>query len=602
MSKVTSVIDQMKAENLLEGSDILNQITDLRSGLTLASDGKKLNFDDYFEWLQTKTATVPHIELLPHVPSRQESNYIIQLIEALEQVQERAAFTINRAIAFQTRLIEVSAAIASASAAFEAWYLLALEEYFHATEIKLPQAARKALATSEFNRLMGNAPIIVQTLQTAVKAEIVTLEAKKKMAREKFEMGREQVNASWASQLPGNLGVSGDPGSLRLVREVKEVEDDDDEAPPSFVSKRPRLTEPASGGIEYFATGTPLTINTIAEPPNNEYVVVGRALGASAVKDEERVEETIDVIVPTVVCEKVVFEPKDEPAVTSAKEADKIIVLEEVTTVSTADEASEEPAKKADIPDLSQDDLIETTLPPQAAKEALQTYNPELAEVMTQAQTDAAQNALVATSVCGTALVDHKTYMGVDVGAGSDRTVASVITTKDGVITKVEPIPVELIPLDPGIIQVAEAVEQAEQSARQQIAAGLNIPSAFFKTGDPQPATEISPAQALATFSDDDGEIDPEDIAASVEKEEDVFDAENAVIETINLRTPEPAPQVKPAIRLVETDAELDDLLLTKRKPVSTPPVPVASQADAPPPASPLPTRKKLSFVYDDEA
>lgn len=252
MSKVASVLNDLKAEVLLEGSYILTQIADLRARLTVPSEGKQLNFDDYFFYIQRLIDDIPRIELLNRIPKMNEANYTIELIESLDIVQEKILEAQNKAITFQTHLAEVETAIQEVSGTFEAWYLLALAERLDQLELSLPVATRKGLAASEFNRLMGGTRVAVLTLQTALKAERERLDAKKKMAIKKFELGREQVNASWANRLPEFMGVSSQPSALGLL---KDDTPEEEESEVTFISKRKPLSEPPIPHFKETATG-----------------------------------------------------------------------------------------------------------------------------------------------------------------------------------------------------------------------------------------------------------------------------------------------------------------------------------------------------------
>jgi hypothetical protein len=532
-------MNQIKAENLLSGSDILTQIAELRESVRMPSEGQKLSFDDYFAWLQEEGTKIPRIELLKTVPARQEGNYTVQLIEALDQVQEKIAFVYNKLITFQTRLIEVDTAIKTAAGTFEAWYLLALDEHLSHTELKLPQTARKGLATSEFNRLMSGAPVAVLTLQVAVKAEIVHLDAKKKMAREKFDRGREQINASFMSQLPGNLGVSADPGSLRVLQDTTE---DEEEMVPTFVSQRQRVApsvDQSDNVCDVNECGAPATIES------GTFAISSTAYVAETVAGGALIGQAVE---------------------TSANDAPESLPVSVI-----AAQKGEETA--AALP-------IESVVSEEGIAEFQDEHDPiALARVKSQQRLQA-QKTLGIES-------------GFDLGSGPDKTVAAIRHIDDEGKTISREDEVFLAATDSTFVEEMKTISREVQTG-------------FFKTGTPAPATEISPAQAVVLFAEDDetGDEDLKELVAeTVESEyEDVISAEPAVNSPSNLRT-EASNTPKPPTKFEEfADDELEDLTPRTKVTVAVTPVPEPVVEMKPAPASqPTTQRKKLAFVFEDE-
>lgn len=240
---VAHLMNSLQAEVLLEGSYILSQIDKLRVSFCQASADGKLSNDDYFDYLEREIQSIPRLELLSRVAPNVESTYIQELVESLDQIQEKITIVHNLALRFQARLIESQTAILEAGGAFEAWYSLAVQEFLRGSNNKMSQSTVKALAQSEFSRLMAGVPAAITSLLVAVKAETEHLNSKKRMAREKVELGREQVQAAWTTRLPPIHGVSGQPGSLGLIRGQEEEED---EEPPAYISNRTRMDEPAT--------------------------------------------------------------------------------------------------------------------------------------------------------------------------------------------------------------------------------------------------------------------------------------------------------------------------------------------------------------------
>ena len=70
-------------------------------------------------------------------------------------------------------------------------------------EIKLPASTQKALAESEFSRLVGDEDLNIEGLISAVEVMIVHLKDMKKIANEKYKLGSDQANAALVN-LPFN--------------------------------------------------------------------------------------------------------------------------------------------------------------------------------------------------------------------------------------------------------------------------------------------------------------------------------------------------------------------------------------------------------------
>lgn len=537
MSKATGIMSQIRAESLLHGSDILTQISDLRSSLTMPSEGSRLNFDDYFLWLQRQIEAIPRIELLSVMPRRQESNYNIQLIEALDQVQERATVAYSKVLAFQTRLIEIDEAMKNISATFEAWYLLALEEHLTDIGLKLPLTNKKALASSEFNRLMGNAPVVLRSLQVAVKAEIAHLEGKKKMAREKFELGREQVNMSWMNQIPGNTGVSGDPGSLRLLREpVDEEEEEEAETEvPTFISKRQRIApfEPSAD-----TEAAPSAYSTDSEETTGQCSVCGERqwLSPGGATCDNGHGGALDVSV--------------------AGEA--------ATSASTSCPEASDGGDAEEIPS----EAVAPT-PAAAREEPGEAPSPDGAPAAEPREEGADE---LPSSPASTGEDDGGEGCTVEAGTS--------------VISEIQSIDAD------------QAVEAATEAISRLTAEGEAIPMGFFKTGTPQEAVQVTFAQADEAFSSDDADQDTDehDIAEQVQNVADDAEEEIEVFASSSrtVAAPVSMPDIAP-------EDELEHLLLKRQpSPAAPTPVPEERTAAPAPSPAPAP-RKRLAFRYEDD-
>lgn len=252
----SGILNRLKGDVLLAGSHILTQIETLKSGLQYGTDGKYVSFDDHFLFLQENIDKIKRISLADAVPTLQANQYENELLSALEEVLESAQKWETRAIAFQGRLQRAVADINELAAGFESWYYLAAVEVLEQQQIKFPTTNIKALATAEFNRLMDRSNLTISALVEAVKIEIKRLDSKRKMARQKFEMGCKQVDAAWATRLPESKGFGGAAPAFDVLKSgVIEEDFDDADEPAAYVSHK--------GGEKKDLNAEPVPLKTV---------------------------------------------------------------------------------------------------------------------------------------------------------------------------------------------------------------------------------------------------------------------------------------------------------------------------------------------------
>jgi hypothetical protein len=269
-----SILNQLKAEVLLENSYILTLITDLKTNLRTVSNSEEVGFDDYFLRLQGEVDTVGSIKLLDRVPEGNEGRYTNTLISYLEQIQDDCERVEVRLVSFQGRIMSAASRVEELATAFEAWFFLAAVEVLTRHDLKLPNTQVRAIAAAEFSRLMEHSNVALGALVEALKVERTRVTGKKKMAQKKFELGKEQVNAAWGNKLPGILGIS-PAGPIEDVYSSGVVDDEElDEAIPSFVSNK---SDHSFSDRENLTTLTQKTSDThefgFMEPGDTDYTL-----------------------------------------------------------------------------------------------------------------------------------------------------------------------------------------------------------------------------------------------------------------------------------------------------------------------------------------
>jgi hypothetical protein len=233
------LLNSLNAENLLTNSHILEQISALRKGFQYNSDGESISYDDYFFKLEKEVSNLKRIALNFNVPAGTETQYLIQLSDALGDINDEVYRVLSKSLHFQSKVETALNESKKLEASFIAWYTLAAMTMFQGSEIKLPAATIKALAESEFSRLMQGVNVELKTLIEALKIKIEQTKLHKKTQENKFNLGKEQINASWAGHIP-NFGHATSEDERTEVPEPEELDED----VPAFVSKSPKIETP----------------------------------------------------------------------------------------------------------------------------------------------------------------------------------------------------------------------------------------------------------------------------------------------------------------------------------------------------------------------
>lgn len=268
---VSGVMSALKAEALLEGSQLFDQIKKLSGDLSYSTEDGKLAFDDYFKELADAIDAIPKLQLEDDVAQGTETTYTIQLTQEVERIVDECDRIFRRLNQFEGKLREAERQVLNQKAEFVAWYMLAAATLLKdLDDIKLPQAEIRKLGEAEFSRLMGGLDIAIATLIDAVKIETNRASQHKASQKEKYNLGRDQANASWTSSLPafGNA-FSEDQGNVSGVQEL------DDEDVPAQVKAAPkvsigdtlRIIKPEDAEIKgtFMKRGDPAPVKVIGE-------------------------------------------------------------------------------------------------------------------------------------------------------------------------------------------------------------------------------------------------------------------------------------------------------------------------------------------------
>src|SRR5271157_1795177 len=235
-SGISGVMSALKAEELMSGSQLFDQITKLSAELSYKSTEGKLAFDDYFKELVDAVDAIPRLTLEDDVAPGTETTYTIQLTQATENIVDECDRLFRRLNQFEGKLRDAERQVLNQKAEFVAWYMLAAGLILKDLESKLPQTKIANLAEAEFSRLMGGLDVVLTSLIDAVKIETNRVSQHKATQKEKYNLGKDQANASWTSSLPafGNAFTE-DRGDVSGVQEM-------DEDVPAKVAAKPQIS------------------------------------------------------------------------------------------------------------------------------------------------------------------------------------------------------------------------------------------------------------------------------------------------------------------------------------------------------------------------
>jgi hypothetical protein len=227
-SNSSLLLETLRAEGLLRESYILECIGELVKGLSYASEGEAVSYEDMYARLALEADALPKLSLDLDISPGTESRYSIQLTQGMEQVVDRCDQALRKAILFESRVKDAASRLRKVRGEFGAWYCLAATERLAQAESRLPSLQVKQLSDSEFSRLSGGLDVAMDSLLSAVKALKAEITEHKKAQMAKYNMGKDQVNASWTSHMP----VFGGSGDITTEDPGRLLEEEEEEGPP----------------------------------------------------------------------------------------------------------------------------------------------------------------------------------------------------------------------------------------------------------------------------------------------------------------------------------------------------------------------------------
>ena len=255
-----SVLALFNAENILKDSPVLAQVRSLRDTLSRDSEGCLISYDDMFLRIQKEADTLPTLELQMSIAPGQEGAYQRQLLHALELITDNYDRVLRKVINLKSKLLNAINLMKNSRAQFAAFYSMGLPVASHFAAIpklKITTAHAKDMAGAEFSRLMDSLDVLAVSMVSELDILESEIKNKKKTQMEKYQLGKDQINAMWDSiPTAHSIGMEDDPTNL-----IREEEEEEDEIP-SFVSKFSKEVRVASSPSYLKPTeemnGTPL--------------------------------------------------------------------------------------------------------------------------------------------------------------------------------------------------------------------------------------------------------------------------------------------------------------------------------------------------------
>jgi hypothetical protein len=230
------IIQAFRAQTLLGAdAEIFQRIELLRKRLHYSTDGEVRSFDDYFTILREAVDAIPKLELQTDVVPGGENQYGLEMAQTMERIVDDCDRIMRKLAHFQGKLRDAERQVSNLKAEFVAWYILAASPILAELDgVKLAARELRALAEAEFSSLITSADISVSSMLEDIKIEFSRVASHKSAQREKHDLGKDQINASWTSVLPAYGGAI--PPDLSELG--KPQEEDDEDGMPEFVSRK----------------------------------------------------------------------------------------------------------------------------------------------------------------------------------------------------------------------------------------------------------------------------------------------------------------------------------------------------------------------------
>jgi hypothetical protein len=210
--KTLSILQLIQADNLLQDLPLLAMLKGLK-GL-MVYRGK--SFTDYFDVLQGEVSQLGHLQLRADVDPMTASGYLVDLAMGYERTLDDINRVTIEAQVFLGRLRVVHNKAITLKAPFMAlWSIGAAEVLAANSTVKITATDLRALAASEFTGIVDEADLELAGMIEAMDLTIDNLKNLRKLAQDKYAIGKDQVNAALSALDFEDKGITGAPKSHR---------------------------------------------------------------------------------------------------------------------------------------------------------------------------------------------------------------------------------------------------------------------------------------------------------------------------------------------------------------------------------------------------
>ena len=204
-SKALSLLNTLHAENLLEGQPILATLRSIPDRMFY----KSKSFTDYFDSLQGEVLSVGALKLRGDVNMVTASSYLVELATGYEQVLDGLNRTTIDAQALLGQCKTVYARVTTLKGPFLVYWSICAREAMTGQGAwdKLTASDIKCLAAEEFTAVLGEADQILAALIEGLTLTMENLKSMRKLAADKYAIGKDQVNAALSEGDQKDMGI-----------------------------------------------------------------------------------------------------------------------------------------------------------------------------------------------------------------------------------------------------------------------------------------------------------------------------------------------------------------------------------------------------------
>lgn len=210
-----SLLKRLQARELLGDFQIINSLSALKEQAVY----KTMAFPDYIDRLQGEIHAIPEMALWAEVDLGNASQYLTELTRSYELALDGINRVTIDATCFLGRIRVIYTKAQSLKAPFQALWTIGAQDILAGSPLaKLSAKDLTALATMEFSTFLEESDLEWAAAIETVELILDNLKAMRKLAGEKYAMGKDQVNAALSEMDIPDQGLEGRPTATRQSR------------------------------------------------------------------------------------------------------------------------------------------------------------------------------------------------------------------------------------------------------------------------------------------------------------------------------------------------------------------------------------------------